>query len=247
MEITFVGSSSCIPDAGRETASFVINGKHLVDTGWCAALRMREFGLDPMALDSVILTHLHQDHSLGLPAILFYQGLLGRDPKTRAPLRIFGPGEHLERVVNAALAFLQFDRFPELAFRYEVAPLKPGDRFEVDGLRFQTMAANHVSGKGDPEPALAYRVAQEGGPTVVFTGDTHPHPPLAAFAGGADLLIHDGAHTPARTAAIIAREAVVSRLILTHYPETKAAQILAEARDVFPNTFLARDGMSVLL
>ncbi len=245
MEITFVGVSSCIPEPGRETACFVIDGKHLVDTGWCAALKMREYGLDPMALDSVILTHLHQDHSLGLPGVLFYQGLRGRDPLRREPLRLFGPGEHLAHVVEAALAFLQVARFPELVLNYELAPLAPGDRFALGDLRFETMAAHHVSGKGALEPALIYRVTQEGGGTIVFTGDTHHHPPVAQFARGAALLIHDGAHTAARDAARLAREAGVGRLLLVHYAESRAEQILAEAREVFPNTALADDGMTV--
>ncbi|OHE77176.1 MAG: hypothetical protein A2107_10855 [Verrucomicrobia bacterium GWF2_62_7] len=67
LKITIIGDSSCIPDLRREVACFLINGKHLVDTGWCAALRMREYGFDPLALESIILTHFHQDHYIGLP------------------------------------------------------------------------------------------------------------------------------------------------------------------------------------
>lgn len=37
LKITIIGDSSCIPDLRHEAACFLINGKHLVDTGWCAA------------------------------------------------------------------------------------------------------------------------------------------------------------------------------------------------------------------
>ena len=32
MKITFIGTSACIPDVGSEVASFLIDGKVLVDT-----------------------------------------------------------------------------------------------------------------------------------------------------------------------------------------------------------------------
>jgi len=86
----------------------LINGKHLVDTGWCAALKMREYGFDPLALESIILTHFHQDHYLGLPQLLFFVGLRKRPGLL---LNIAGPSENLQRVVEAADAFLQVPRF----------------------------------------------------------------------------------------------------------------------------------------
>ena len=88
MNITFLGTSSCIPDIGSETASFVVNGIHLIDTGWYTALGMRQYGLDPLALESIILTHLHQDHYLGLAGLLFTIGLRGsKGPSRRRPRR----------------------------------------------------------------------------------------------------------------------------------------------------------------
>ena len=45
MEIRFLGTSSCILEPEREAASFVINGKHLVDTGWQPDARRRLAGV----------------------------------------------------------------------------------------------------------------------------------------------------------------------------------------------------------
>jgi len=74
MKITVLGDSTCTPDVGHEAACMLINGKHLFDAGWCAVLKMRQLGFDPMTLDSLILSHFHQDHYLGLPQLLFYLG-----------------------------------------------------------------------------------------------------------------------------------------------------------------------------
>ncbi|MCD6506103.1 MBL fold metallo-hydrolase [Candidatus Poribacteria bacterium] len=248
MKITFIGVSSCIPDRGMDTACFVINGRHLVDTGWGAVLKMREYGIDPLEIRSVILTHLHQDHYIGLPQFLFYRALRGRRRTDLAPLHVIGPQEHLARVLKAALDFLQISRFPELKEEYTLMPLNPGEDFELDGLHFETRAARHVSGEGVPEQALAYKVVERaGGSGFVFTGDTSFHPPIAEFAKGMQLLIHDAAHTSARDAAMIAKMAGVERLFLIHYSQEQADRLLTEAREVFPDTFLAREGETLML
>ncbi|HHX40052.1 MAG TPA: MBL fold metallo-hydrolase [Armatimonadetes bacterium] len=245
MKITIIGQSTCIPDHEHEAACALIDGKHLVDTGWCSAQVMRAYGFDPLALESILLTHLHQDHYLGLPALLFYHGLRGQgDP---SPLRIAGPREYLDPVVRAALDFLQVERFPEIAPNLTLLPLSPGDRFTLDDLTVETFAARHVSGHNRLEPALAYRFTNAAGKSIVFSGDTHPHPPLAEFARGAEVLIHDGAHTPAHEAAAIARDAGVGRLLLTHYREEDGPGILREARELFTDTDLAEEGMTLLL
>lgn len=99
------------------------------------------------------------------------------------------------------------------------------------------------------------------GRRIVYTGDSRPCRATADIAAGADLLIHDATfadeeveranetgHSTAREAAQLARRAGALRLALTHISSRYAedSRVLErEAREVFPATFVANDGMVV--
>jgi ribonuclease Z len=99
------------------------------------------------------------------------------------------------------------------------------------------------------------------GRKVVISGDTRPSPSVATAAIGADLLVHEATfaaeesekadqtgHSTAADAAVIARDAGVRRLVLTHISARytrEAPELLAEAQAIFPASVVARDGLIV--
>ncbi|HZT42947.1 MAG TPA: MBL fold metallo-hydrolase [Chthonomonadaceae bacterium] len=252
-QITFLGTAAVVPGRGQDSTCFVINGKHLVDTGWYGALKMLHYGLDPMDLDTLILTHCHHDHYLGLPLLLFYRSTCAARRPDGPPLKIIGPQEDLERVVRLALQFLQSDRYPVVAPAVELFPLSPGDRFETDSVQLEPCVAIHTV------PALCYRFTdRHNGKTFAFTGDTAPSAKIVEHVRGLPLLIHEASYGPAPApaddaylhsgapdAARIASEARVGRLALVHGVAEKQEAAVAAAQALFPNTFWPADGQTV--
>jgi ribonuclease Z len=110
------------------------------------------------------------------------------------------------------------------------------------------------------EPGVLVGPARPGR-RVVITGDTRPSPATVAAARGADLLVHEATfgdeeaeravesvHSTARVAALVAREAGVGTLLLTHFSarySRDAGDLGREAREVFAATLVGKDGFEV--
>jgi ribonuclease Z len=98
------------------------------------------------------------------------------------------------------------------------------------------------------------------GRKIVYSGDTRPTEAVKCLSERAELLIHEATfmdelreraledgHTTVIEAALLAKEAMVKNLALTHissrYPEP--APLLKEARSVFKRTVIAKDLMEI--
>ncbi len=98
------------------------------------------------------------------------------------------------------------------------------------------------------------------GRKLVYTGDTRVCESVIKLAENADVLIHDGTfshedlenvgkagHSTVKQAAEVAKKANVKKLFLTHISQryTEPKKLEREAREIFPESYVAEDFMRV--
>ncbi|MFX1494269.1 MAG: ribonuclease Z [Promethearchaeota archaeon] len=90
MEIIILGSSAAIPIKERNLPSIALKYKNeliLFDCGEDLQRRLNQAGLKFNKPLTILISHFHGDHIIGLPGLLFRFGLIDRT----APLTIYGP------------------------------------------------------------------------------------------------------------------------------------------------------------
>jgi phosphoribosyl 1,2-cyclic phosphodiesterase len=245
MELTFWGVRGSIPAPGAEfnryggnTACLSLrtaSGRHVfLDAGTGIvvlgrALMQREFGKGA-GQATILLTHAHWDHIQGFP---FFAPVYV--PGNR--LTIYGPSESpamVEGILEGQMNphFSPVQSLKNLGAEIEIRAALEGQRLEIDGLT--------VVGRANPHgrySALAYRLDEPGGASVVYAPDAGyasgaPAPEVEELYRGARFLIHDTTYTPEDQAARLARgqssiadaarvaaRARVGTLVMFHYDQ----------------------------
>jgi len=206
---------------------------------------------------SVMLTHLHWDHTLALPFFgPLYDAANEFDFYGHPPLGM-SIEESIDAVMRPPWFPVSFVGTPSIKRFHHL----DGEAVEVDGITVRHTRLAHPGG------VTAYRLERDGVSFVIATDVENGTPisdeEIARFAQGTDLLIYDAQYLPQeqetiragwghstwKSAAELAREAGVNRLILTsHDPgrsDDEVDQITDCARTVFANTDAAAEGMAI--
>lgn len=89
-KVHILGSSAAIPTSTRLTSSQLVNYHNkylLIDCAEGTQMQLRRFRLPMMKINHIFISHLHGDHYLGLPGLIFSMHLLGRTKK----LHLYSP------------------------------------------------------------------------------------------------------------------------------------------------------------
>ena len=211
----------------------------IVDCGLGVTRGIVDAGLSLKALDLVFVTHLHSDHVLELGPLLHTAWTAG----LAKPVAVYGPAgtsDYWRRFLQS-MAFdietrIADEGRPDLGDLVSVSEFSEGQILDDAGLVVGALRVEH------PPVAECYalRFAHRGR-SIVFSADTAYFPPLAGFARGADILVHEAmladgierlvartgngarlkehllaSHTMADDAGRIAAEAEVRHLVINH-------------------------------
>lgn len=226
MRVVIIGSGASWPDSERSSPSQVIvvcDQPLLFDCGPGTGMNLMKAGISPAMISRMFLTHLHMDHCLEFPSIVFEGYLVGR----KEEVYLYGPPGTVD--FCKSLFEKIYPSAPEIVRRmrkdgWKVAPYEvtKGLVCKTDSYRVLSAPVEHGI------PGIAYRV-ETGEGTVVISGDTRPSKSLIELAKGADLLIHECSfpddmaelarqtnHSAASEVGEVAYQAGVGKVVLTH-------------------------------
>ena len=244
MKLTVVGCAGSYAGPDSPASCYLIQAEHdgrtwnlLLDLGNGALGSLQRF-IDPLAIDAIVLSHLHPDHCAdlsGLHVVLRYHP--GQPEAVTVP--VWGPAGTALRVARAAAVTDEEATDPALLEpEYDFRQLVDQQSFRVGPFTITPHRVNH------PVEAYGLRVEADGC-VLAYTGDTDSTPALGPLLTGADLALTDSAFCDGRdddvegihlSGSRAARAAVdaggVKRLMLTHIPawndrETCRAQAAA--------------------
>jgi len=225
-------------------SGYLVDNRILLDCGpgiWHALCKER---ICIPELNFILLSHFHVDHTSDLGAILLNRYL--QKEKVQEALMLIGP----VGLVN------WFNRLKGLLSNWvdelEIQIREIGKTLRIQDYQIETGRTMHT------ENSTGYRITNQSGKVVFYSGDSGYHENLIQLAKGVNLAVLEascmeesqmsGHLTPAQ-AGEIARQAGVKRLLLTHrYPEVTDSIALRETKKKFKGEILlAADGLKIIL
>jgi len=212
--ITIVGCGEAF-DPERANTSLIYEGSQilLLDCGYSVPHAFWKITQDPSYLDAIYLSHIHADHTFGLPALLLWMRIEGR---TR-PLTVFG-GPGIESWLEKLLQLGYPGSYtPDRCFPIHPVEVSPDESVAFGACTLSVAQSEHSVRN------LAVRIT-ENGRSMAYSGDGISTPATRSLFRGVQLLLHESywlqgtehGHSGAKELVPMAIEADVETLALIH-------------------------------
>ena len=243
--VMITGSGIPLPSPGRAGAGALVRHDDTliqVDAGPATLFRLTEAGVDITRLASLVITHHHSDHLMGIPDLVLTRWIRNGE-RPCPPLPIHCPAGHAVDYVASLFHNLQ----PDIEARIGLAgfpdrpdptvhPFEPRESPTAVATFGEVLVESVLVEHGGVRPAVAYRFSAPDG-VVVVSGDTRACDAVEDLAAGADILVHEvlssaklielglprrrverlgRLHAEAPTLGALAARAGVAQLVLTH-------------------------------
>ncbi|HZQ71150.1 MAG TPA: MBL fold metallo-hydrolase [Terriglobales bacterium] len=191
------GNPNADPERSGPAVAIVVNDRaYLVDCGTgvvrraAAADKNGIEALNVKKLNLVFITHLHSDHTLGYPDLIFTPWVLDREQ----PLQAYGPRglrdmtSHIEKAWKKDVEVRRRGLEQANATGYKVIAheIKPGVVYRDDNVTVTAFPVKH--GTWDQTFGYKFQTADR---TIVVSGDTAPSEEVVKACNGCDVLLHE--------------------------------------------------------
>ncbi len=213
-----------------------VNGTHyLFDAGEGVSRQLAYAGLIESDIHHVFITHLHDDHTVGLPSLISFAHTRRTDGMT-----VYGP-PNTTALLDGILAYQARDAEIRIAEQgqglrdpfelFNSQDLGTGIVYEDSNVKIISVENTHYS-IPDSHPAsinksYSYRV-ETADKVIVFTGDTGPSEAVEGLARGADILVSE----MVTDAALASVPSFVMEHMLEEHLSTEEVGKLAQRADV---------------
>jgi ribonuclease BN (tRNA processing enzyme) len=198
-QVVFLGTGTPLPDPDRSgpCTAIVVNGAaYLFDVGpgvvrrASEAVRKGVTALDSVNLKIAFVTHLHSDHTAGLPDLIFTPWVMNR----KEPLELYGPKgirsmtQHILKAweQDIDLRLHDLEHATPNGYKVNVHEIQPGVVYKDPNITVTAFPVIH----GVWKEAFGYRIVTAD-KTIVISGDAKPSAGVLENCHGCDLLIHE--------------------------------------------------------
>ena len=242
MKLKVLGTQSPYNTANHHCPGFLIeenDTKIMLDCG-SGSHSMLNFPNDLNNL-SIIISHLHRDHYNDIYNMQYSSFVFHNQKRLAKPIDIYlptFPDYVYDDIISEPNAFANY------------IPIDEESKLNIGSINISFCRVDH------PVETYAIKLICDNN-TLVYTSDTSfsSKDRLIKFSNNADLLISESSlltsygfkeinsHITANQAGIIAKEANVKKLMLTHFwPEERPQKYVEEAMTVFENVLAAKEG-----
>ena len=257
--VTTMGTASAMPISDRNPSAQMLSAAgrlFLIDCGEGTQQQMRRCHLSFVKVEAIFISHIHGDHLFGLFGLLNSMAMYGRS----GALDIYGP-QALGGVLKFYRSYFGAEDIFEIRF-HALTPREPELVHTSKHLTVTAFPLNHkiecYGFRFDEAVSERHRLENPAyvGKSYAYCSDTAPFEALASYVRGVTCLYHEATymndmadkalarfHSTGAQAARCALEAGAGRLIIGHYSSriTDIGAILAECKEIFPDTFAASD------
>ncbi len=259
------GTPNVDPDrSGPSVAVVVGESTYIVDFGPGIVRRAIAAGIKSTSLTRAFLTHLHSDHTIGYPDLIFTPAVEGRNE----PLEVYGPkglGEMTQHIQEAYKEDVReridgLEPATKSGYIVNAHEIQEGIIYRDDHVEVEAFRVDHGSLE-----AYGFKFVTSD-KTIVVSGDTRPSSNLIEKAIDCDILIHEvysaeglkerheewiryhsSVHTSTYELAEIANKTKPMLLVLYHqlFCNRTEEQLLAEISDKYEGKLVSGKDLDV--